>query len=107
MKKRLAALGLGTALFSTAAIAGAMENIIGNTLVVSGANGTMRVTMAADGTYTSDSGISGTWTAENGELCTTRSTGESNCVPLPEDAAVGSSWDSEDATGAAVTVTVE
>jgi hypothetical protein len=65
------------------------------------------VTFQADGTYQTDSGIMGTWTLNGSELCVVRSTGESNCMEVPADTQPGATWQSEDAAGNPVTVTVE
>ena len=104
--KKFMMLTAAATMLSTAAFADLNALITGNVMMVDGANGMVHFTFADDGTYSSDVGISGTWEVKGSDICTTRSTGESNCSAIPDGVAVGSSWDSVDATGAPVKITI-
>lgn len=80
--------------------------VLGAKLRVTSENGSYDVIFNEDGTYVGTNGISGSWELKEGEICVRRTTGEANCMPFPAGKAVGDSWESQDATGAAVTFTI-
>ena len=105
--KKLGATAFSFALlFAAPALADTLEEVLANGMTIETAEVTYTVTMNDDGTYTTDIGIEGTWEADSGEICFTRSTGESNCQELPEGMASGDSWEAETAGGDAATVTI-
>ena len=65
------------------------------------------VTFKDDGTYSTTTDVKGTWKLEGDKICVTRSTGESNCLDAKLDAKPGDTWQSQDAAGKPVTVTLE
>lgn len=93
-------------LIQTAWAGTTMDAVLEGGLKIESATSSYTVMFSADGTYTTDVGIEGTWTFDGGELCTTRTTGESNCQILPEGMGRGDSWDGENAAGEAVTITI-
>jgi len=101
-----------TMLAATLALAGAddhggsVDALVEHALRVESASVTYTVMLNADGTYTSDVGISGTWEVEGDELCTSRSTGETNCQPVQSGLGLGDSWQGENAAGETVTFTI-
>jgi len=65
---------------------------------------TYTVSFNDDGSYTTSlDGVEGTWEMSGGELCATRSTGETTCGPIPAGMDVGDSW-TDDATGVTYTI---
>ncbi|MGP1274167.1 MAG: hypothetical protein ACQRW7_01965 [Caulobacterales bacterium] len=83
-----------------------VEALVENALRVESPSVTYTVRLNADGTYSSDVGISGTWEVQGDELCTSRSTGETNCQPIQEGLGLGDSWQGENTAGETVTFTI-
>lgn len=98
MKKVLAAVVMGAALFTGAAFADTLTNAFGNTLTTTGADGaTFRWHFNADSTYTvitpDGASVPGTWTREGDNLCVTPAGGApAQCAPIVDGKAVGDSW---------------
>ena len=108
MKFSTLAVVLAVALASGAAIAAELTGSLSHPWKVTRPDGSsFEVTFHEDGTYTTSSDVHGTWELKGDEVCVTRSTGESNCLDAKLDAQPGDSWDSEDAVGKSVTVTLE
>ena len=97
----------GLAATSSAALA-ALPDVLQHHWKVTRPDGSsFTVTFNEDMTYTTDNGIHGTWMLNGGQLCVTRSTGESNCLDAKLAAHPGDTWKSQDAAGNAVTVELE
>lgn len=111
--KRLALTALVfAALASPAHAKTTMDAILANTLTTQGADGaTTRWHFNADGTFrmTAPNGQAGTgtYTSDASKFCVTPQGGQQACVaPAPEGKGVGDSWQTKDAGGNAVTVSI-
>ncbi len=102
----LAMLAAALALFSADDHSATVAALVEHALRVEGGAVTYTVMLNEDGTYTSDVGISGTWELQGDQLCTSRSTGETNCQPLQEGLGLGDSWQGENTAGETVTFTI-
>ena len=97
---------LASAALTLASFDSGIHGLTDYSIEVSGGAVTYVTTFHDDGSYTTDVGIAGSWEVVDGELCITRTTGESGCQPMAHSVSLGDSWDSQDAAGNAVTVTV-
>jgi hypothetical protein len=91
-------------LISTAAMAGPMDNVYGNTLQVVENGQTSSWFINEDGTFTTDSGASGTWALSGPDMCVTIGAA-TNCSPI-EERTVGQSWTEDDGQGGTRTATL-
>jgi hypothetical protein len=73
---RLLVIGSAAALAFAGAASADMSGMVGNTIVLSGANNfSVKVQLHADGTYqtvTAQGTVKGTWKEDNGQLCYTQ-----------------------------------
>jgi hypothetical protein len=111
MKKTLAAVVMGVALFAGVASADTLNNAFGNTLTTTGADGaSFRWFFNADSTYSvvtpDGASVSGTWTREGENLCVTPTGGgPTQCALIVDGKAVGDTWPVETGNGS-VTVSL-
>lgn len=85
-----------------------MDAMIGESVTYTYDDGTsVTAYYADDGTYTTDSVGSGTWTMDGDELCITTDGGDSGCTTLEPGHGPGDSWESTDAFGNPVTITID
>lgn len=110
MKKFVAALAVGAALFTGAAFADTMENTYGNTIVVTYANGGQALFFFnADGTFTGTapggSQMAGTYTVQGDQLCLISPNGQApQCTALQAEKNVGDTWQQTAADGSQISV---
>jgi hypothetical protein len=110
--RKLAILGvLGFVLSTAPAFAETMDEMFGNTVVVTQPNGDVdRYYFEADGTFVERShnghDYSGHWVRRDGEVCLTAPghDGE-DCTDIPTDKKVGDSWMLQDA-GGSITIAI-
>jgi hypothetical protein len=113
MKKFAALVASGAMLCSGAAFADTMQNGIGNTFVVTNAEGqTIHYHFNADGAFTAatpagDQVAAGTYEVANGQLCITPTGGERGCTAYVGDKNVGDSWTQNGTDGGQITVTLQ
>jgi hypothetical protein len=112
--KQLAALAAAAALLAAApAFADTMQNGVGNTFVVTNAEGaTVHYQFSADGGFTATTPdgqqvAAGTYEVTNGQLCITPTGGERGCTAYVGDKNVGDTWTQNGTDGAPITVTLQ
>ena len=112
--KRLAALAAAAALLAAApALADTIQNGIGNTFVVTNAEGqTVHYQFNADGSFTASTPdhqqvAAGTYEVANGQLCITPTGGERGCTAYVGDKNVGDTWTQNGTDGGQITVTLQ
>jgi hypothetical protein len=113
MKKLVAAtLAFGAVMTAGAAFADTIQNGIGNTFVVTTAQGAvLHYYFNADGTYsaTTPDGatITGAYEIADGQLCLTPAGGERACAAYVGDKNVGDSWTQGASDGSQISVTLQ
>ncbi|MFZ4122054.1 MAG: hypothetical protein ACOYKM_10370 [Caulobacterales bacterium] len=112
MKKILAAVLAGAALFGAVAAADTITNSFGNTLTTTGPDGaTVRWHFNADGSYAmalpNGASATGTWTQSAERLCVTPSDGSAQqCAPVVSGKGVGDTWTLQNDDGQTITVSI-
>jgi hypothetical protein len=103
-----------TAVAALTLAANPMENIVGNTAVVTYADGSQsQFYFAEDGTFTTDAeGVAGTWRLDGTSVCLTvvvqGQAGEESCTELGDEIhEVGDTWTLPDGEGGEFSVTLE
>jgi hypothetical protein len=111
--KRIVALAAAAALLVAApAFADTMQNGVGNTFVVTNAEGaTVHYHFNADGGFTASTPdgqqvAAGTYEVTNGQLCITPTGGERGCTAYVGDKNVGDTWTQNGTDGGPITVTL-
>lgn len=110
MKKFVAALAVGAALFTGAASADTIQNTYGNTIVVTYANGAQaRYHFNADGSFAATapdgSQVAGTFTAQGDQLCLTTAGAQApQCTTVAADKSVGDTWTQTGSDGSQIGV---
>lgn len=110
MKKFVAALTLGVAMFATPALADTMQNTYGNTVVVTYPSGAeAQYHFNADGSFTGvapgGSQMAGRYTAEGDQLCLIPPSGQApQCTTIALDKSVGDTWQQTAADGSTINV---
>ncbi len=111
MKRFAAVLALGVALTAGAAFADTIQNMYGNTIIVTYPNGGEALYhFNEDGTFTGvapgGSQVAGRWTADGDQICLTPPNGQQACTQVAQDKNVGDTWQQTGIDGSAVTVTL-
>ena len=113
MKKLAALVAVGVMLCSGAALADTTQNGIGNTFVVTDAQGaTVHYHFNADGGFTASTPAgqqvaAGTYEVADGQLCITPTGGERGCTAYVGDKNVGDTWTQNGTDGGQITVTLQ
>jgi hypothetical protein len=113
MKKFAALVAIGAVLSAGAAFADTMQNGVGNTFVVTNAEGTtLHYYFNADGGFTAstpagDQVAAGAYEVADGQLCITPTGGERGCTPYVGDKNVGDTWTQNGTDGGQITVTLQ
>ena len=113
MKKLAALVALGAVLCSGVAFADTMQNGVGNTFVVTNAEGaTVHYHFNADGGFAASTPdgqqvAAGTYEVTNGQLCITPTGGDRACTAYVGDKNVGDTWTQTGTDGGAITVTLQ
>jgi hypothetical protein len=113
MKKLAALVTLGAVLFTGPALADTIQNGIGNTFVVTNAEGaTVHYQFNADGGFTASTPAgeqvaAGAYEVADGQLCITPTGGERACAAYIGDKNVGDTWTQNGTDGGQITVTLQ
>ncbi len=81
-----------------AAVAGPMDNVFGNTLMIVEDGAMSHWYINEDGTFTTDQGGSGTWELSGNNLCITLAGAEPSCGPI-EERQIGQKWTEDNGKG--------
>jgi len=112
MRKLVAGLALAAALTAGPAMADTMQSSIGNTVVVTYANGSaVRYHFNADNTFTlimpDGTATQGAYEVVGDQICFTPAGAERTCTAYVGDKNVGDTWTQTATDGSTVTVSIE
>lgn len=104
-------IALALCLAPTTALAGTIENSVGNTVIIRTADGAhIELRARADGTYTrrlpDGTSIAGTWSNDAGRFCETPTGGAQACADVVDGKNVGDTWTVSGSDGATVTISI-
>jgi hypothetical protein len=112
MKKLAALIAFGAVIGAGAAYADTIQNGVGNTFVVTNAEGTtLHYHFNADGGFTASTPAgeqvaAGTYEVANGQLCITPTGAERGCTAYVGDKNVGDTWTQVGTDGGQISVTL-